>query len=53
MAVRKELLERELTRLGFRKGQAGRAVAGDAAGGQPHAGQSNSHPRAGDGGACV
>lgn len=50
MAIRKELLEQELTRLGFRKGQAGRAAAGDPAGGLPQASQSSSHPQAGDGG---
>jgi hypothetical protein len=46
MAVRKQLLERELNKLGFRKTEAGRAAAAD---GGPREGES-SHPQADDSG---
>ena len=45
MAIRKQLLERELNKLGFRKSEAGRAVSSDGGNGQE--GQS-SHPQAED-----
>ena len=46
MAVRKQLLERELSKLGFRKADAGRAVSSSEGSGQQE-GQS-SHPQAED-----
>ena len=45
MAIRKQLLERELSKLGFRKRDAGRAVSSD--GGSQQEGPS-SHPQAED-----
>jgi hypothetical protein len=48
MAVRRQLLERELHKLGFRKAEAGRAMSSAEGSGQQE-GQS-SHPQAGDSG---
>lgn len=45
MAVRRELLERELRKLGFRKAEAGRAVSSAEAAGDQQQGQS-CHPQA-------
>jgi hypothetical protein len=45
MAIRKQLLERELSKLGFRKSETGRAVSSEDSGQQE--GQS-SHPQAED-----
>jgi hypothetical protein len=49
MVVRKELLERQLTKLGFRKGQARHGTAGDSAGGQQQS-QSSAQPQTDSGG---
>lgn len=46
MAVRKQLLERELNKLGFRKVDAGRNSAGADAGTMQQDSQSSSHPSA-------
>ena len=48
MAVRKQLLERELNKLGFRKTDAGRAVSSQEASGQQEG--PSSHPQAEDSG---
>ena len=44
MAIRRQLLERELNKLGFRKAEAGRAVSSDRGSGQQEG--SSSHPQA-------
>ena len=46
MAVRKELLERELKKLGFRKADAGHGAAGSESAGSQQESQSSSHPSA-------
>lgn len=46
MSVRKELLERELSKLGFRKAAQGGAAAHDNGACQQQAGSGSSHPQA-------
>jgi len=47
MAIRKELLERELKKLGFRKAEAGRGASAGDGGAMQQQGQSG-HPQAED-----
>ena len=46
MAIRRQLLERELSKLGFRKAEAGRASSSSEGGGQQEG--PSSHPQAED-----
>ncbi len=50
MSIRRELLERELKKLGFRKSDAGRASSGDGGGGGSQQQGQSGRPQAEDSG---